>query len=193
MAINLNELEASGKRWEPPSADYPQGKFINGTGEGKRNGSYCKAEWANDIFGFFGALLSHAGIKPNGQGETAGKSQLYDAVVKIVDTFVSKAGIRYDKVQGLNEGEKSVARENIDAVSAATENETTEGTETKKAVTPASLKKLLDSTLVRTTAQSLTTTEMAQVRSNIDAVSDSALITALEELIVENGGTVPEG
>ena len=52
MAINLNELEASGKRWEPPSVDYPQGKFINGTGEGKRNGSYCKAEWANDIFGF---------------------------------------------------------------------------------------------------------------------------------------------
>ena len=29
MAINLNELEASGKRWEPPSEDFPMGKFID--------------------------------------------------------------------------------------------------------------------------------------------------------------------
>ena len=192
MAINLNELEASGKRWEPPSADYPQGKFINGTGEGKRNGSYCKAEWANDIFGFFGALLHNAGLSINGQVETARNSQLYTALVKIIDTLVSKTGVRYDKAQGLKYGEKSVARDNIDAVSAATDEETTAGSETKKAVTPASLKKMLDSTLVRTTAQTLTSTEMAQVRTNIDAVSDSALVTALEELIKENGGTVPK-
>lgn len=120
MAINLNELEASGKRWEPPSADYPQGKFINGTGEGKRNGSYCKAEWANDIFGFLGALLHNAGLAINGQAETARNSQLYNALVKIIDTLVSKAGVRYDKAQGLKDGEKSVARENINAADATT-------------------------------------------------------------------------
>ena len=90
MAINLNELEASGKRWEPPSADYPQGKFINGTGEGKRNGSYCKAEWANDIFGFLGALLYNAGMPINGQVETARNSQFYNALAKIIDASVSK-------------------------------------------------------------------------------------------------------
>lgn len=191
MAINLNELEASGKRWEPPSEDFPMGKFIDGTAEGKRNGSYCKAAWANNIFGFFGALLHNAGMTPDGQVDTARNSQLYNAVVKIIDTLVSKAGVRYDKAQGLKDGEKSVARDNIDAVSAATDEETTAGSETKKAVTPASLKKMLDSTLVRTTAQTLTSTEMAQVRTNIDAVSDSALVTALEELIKENGGTVP--
>lgn len=190
MAINLNELEASGKRWEPPSEDFPMGKFIDGSAAGKRDGSYCKAAWANNIFGFFGALLRNAEMTPDGQVDTAQKSQLFDAMKKIFEGLISKIGIRYDQSQGLSEGEKTVARENIDAVSAATENETTEGIETKKAVTPASLKKMLDSTLVRTTAQTLTSMEMAQVRSNIDAVSDSALSAALKELIKENGGDI---
>ena len=167
MAINLNKLEGSGKRWNPPSEDYPQGKFINGTGEGKRNGSYCKAEWANDIFGFLGALLHNAGLAINGQVETARNSQFYNALVKIIDTLVSKAGVRYDKAQDLKAGEKLVARENIGAVSAATDNETAEGSETKKAVTPSSLKKMLDSTLVRITAQVLTSEETLQVQKNI--------------------------
>lgn len=121
MAINLNELEASGKRWEPPSEDFPMGKFIDGTAEGKRNGSYCKAAWANNIFGFFGALLHNAGMTPDGQVDTARKSQLYSAVVKIIDTLVSKSGIRYDKAQDLNDGEKLVGRENIGAAAKTVE------------------------------------------------------------------------
>ena len=85
MAINLNELEASGKRWEPPSADYSQGKFINGSGQGKRDGSYCSAKWANDIFGFFGALFRNTGLKPNGIVETARNSQLFTALIMVIE------------------------------------------------------------------------------------------------------------
>ena len=119
MAINLNELEASGKRWEPPSEDFPMGKFIDGSA-GKRDGSYCKAAWANNIFGFFGALLHNAEMTPDGQVDTARKSQLFDAMKKIFEGLISKIGIRYDQSQGLSEGEKSVARENINAADATT-------------------------------------------------------------------------
>ena len=120
MAINLNELEASGKRWEPPSADYPQGKFIDGSGQGKRDGSYCSAKWANDIFGFFGALLHNAGISPNGIVETARNSQFYTALTKIFENMVTKIGVRYDVNQSLSEGEKTIARENIGAAESGT-------------------------------------------------------------------------
>lgn len=42
-----------------------------------------------------------------------------------------------------------------------------------------------------TEAQSLTTTNKTQARTNIDAQSASELTTALSELITEYGGTVP--
>ena len=64
MAIKLNELEPTKTRWQAPSDEYPQGKFINGTGKGKKDGSYAKAEWANEILGFFGALLKNGKVTP---------------------------------------------------------------------------------------------------------------------------------
>lgn len=115
MAINLQDIEASKTRWEAASADYPQGKFINGSGSGKRDGSYCHASWANDIFGFLGAILHNANVTPNGIVETARNSQIYTALISIVDSMISKIGVRYDKAQGLSEGEQTVARENIGA------------------------------------------------------------------------------
>ncbi len=119
MAIKLQEIEASGTRWEAASEDYPQGKFINGSGSGKRDGSYCHASWANDIFGFLGAILHNANVTPNGTVETARSSQIYTALVSVFDSMVSKIGVRYDKAQGLTTGEKTVARENIGAASTA--------------------------------------------------------------------------
>lgn len=119
MAINLQDIEASKTRWEGASSDYPQGKFINGSGSGKRDGSYCHASWANDIFGFLGAILHNANVTPNGIVETARNSQIYTALISIFDSMVSKIGVRYDKAQGLADGEKTVARENIGAASDA--------------------------------------------------------------------------
>lgn len=92
MAIKLNELEATGTRWNAASTDYPQGSFINGTGKGKRDGSYAKAEWANDIFGFHGAILKNGGQTPNGQVETANNSQVYNALKKIIKNDIDTLG-----------------------------------------------------------------------------------------------------
>lgn len=50
---------------------------------------------------------------------------------------------------------------------------------------------VIPDTVVKTSAQTLDTTKQAQARTNIDAVSDSELKTALSELITEYGGTVP--
>lgn len=92
MAVKLNELEATGTRWKAPSADYPQGSFINGTGQGKRDGSYAKAEWANDLFGAHAAILKNGGETPNGQVETANNSQVYSALKKIIRNDIDTLG-----------------------------------------------------------------------------------------------------
>lgn len=92
MAIKLNELEATGTRWNAASTDYPQGSFINGTGKGKRDGSYAKAEWANDIFGFHGAILKNGGQTPNGQVETANNSQVFSALKTIIKNDIDTLG-----------------------------------------------------------------------------------------------------
>lgn len=164
MAINLNELEASGKRWEPPSADYPQGKFIDGSGQGKRDGSYCSAKWANDIFGFFGALLHNAGISPNGIVETARNSQFYTALTKIFENMVTKIGVRYDVNQSLSEGEKTIARENIGAAESGTV------------------------TSLGTAVENLSGTVTSLDGAKLNSVE---LENALKELIQEYGGTGP--
>nr|DAI76093.1 MAG TPA: hypothetical protein [Caudoviricetes sp.] len=84
MSIILNKLETSGKRWGAPSAKYPQGTFINGSGKGMRDGSYAHADWANDLFGAIGAILSAGGQTPNGKVETAEDSQVLTAISEII-------------------------------------------------------------------------------------------------------------
>lgn len=92
MAVKLNELEATGTRWNAPSEDYPQGSFINGTGQGNRDGSYAKAEWANDLFGAHAAILKNGGETPNGKVETANNSQVFNALKKIIKTDIDTLG-----------------------------------------------------------------------------------------------------
>ena len=92
MAIKLNELEPTKTRWQAPSDEYPQGKFINGTGKGKKDGSYAKAEWANEIFGFFGALLKNGKVTPNGLVETAKNSQIFQALKAIIKSDIETLG-----------------------------------------------------------------------------------------------------
>lgn len=50
---------------------------------------------------------------------------------------------------------------------------------------------ILPDTALKTTAQTLSTTQKTQVQTNLDVQSASELTTALSELIVEYGGTVP--
>ncbi|MGL5728717.1 MAG: gp53-like domain-containing protein [Plesiomonas sp.] len=78
-------------RWDPTSAQYPQGKFKNRSSPTAKDGSFCEMDWANDWAGFFGAILKNAGITPNGSVDTATASQLYDA---LIGGIVKPAGLR---------------------------------------------------------------------------------------------------
>lgn len=67
-------------RFENPTTEQPQGAFKNRTSPTAEDGSYFEADWANDMSGFFGAILSNAGVSPNGSVDTASSSQVYDAL-----------------------------------------------------------------------------------------------------------------
>ena len=92
MARLLNKLESTGTRWNAPSEDYPQGSFKNGSGEGHRDGSYCKAEWINDIYGFLGAILKNGNVTPNGNTDTARNSQIYSALLNVIANNTEAVG-----------------------------------------------------------------------------------------------------
>lgn len=147
MSINLNALESTRTRWQAPSDDYPQGKFINGTGAGKRDGSFCKAEWANDIFGFLGAVLKAAGIEPNGKVETATDSQVFTALTQIITNAIEADSVLVNVPQELSGAQKEQVRQNIGAGTSslvlATEAETKDGTVSDKAVSPKNLNAVL--------------------------------------------------
>lgn len=89
MALNLQNKYPG--RFDPVSADYPQGKFKNRSSPTAQDGSYMERDWLNDWAGFFGALLSGAGVTPNGNVDTARASQLYDALESVVPTMVPTA------------------------------------------------------------------------------------------------------
>lgn len=78
MALNLQNKYPG--RFDPVSADYPQGKFKNRSSPTAQDGSYMERDWLNDWNAFFGALLNNANVAPNGTVDTATASQLYDAL-----------------------------------------------------------------------------------------------------------------
>lgn len=78
MALKRNERYPG--RFENPTTAQPQGAFKNRTSPTSQDGSYFEADWANDMGGFFGAILSNAGVSPNGSVDTASSSQVYDAL-----------------------------------------------------------------------------------------------------------------
>lgn len=82
MALDLQNKYPG--RFDPKSADYPQGKFKNRSSPTAQDGSYMERDWLNDWNGFFGALLSRAGMTPNGNVDTAQSSQLYDALKNVI-------------------------------------------------------------------------------------------------------------
>lgn len=71
-------------RFNPPSADYPQGSFKNRTTPTAKDGSYLEQDWANDKEGFFQSLLSAASVSANGNVDKVGASQYYSALVSVI-------------------------------------------------------------------------------------------------------------
>lgn len=84
MALKLNERYPG--RFENPSVEYPQGAFKNRSAPGVLDGSYLEKDWANDKEALFQSLISAAGIVPNGQVDTVGDSQYFDALVALIQS-----------------------------------------------------------------------------------------------------------
>lgn len=78
MALKRNERYPG--RFSNPTTDHPQGAFKNRTAPSAQDGSYLEQDWPNDWDGFFGRLLTLAGVSPNGSVDTALSSQYYDAL-----------------------------------------------------------------------------------------------------------------
>lgn len=207
MARLLNELEPTGTRWNAPSIDYPQGSFKNGSVAGARDGSYCKAEWINDIYGFLGALLRNGGITPNGQTDTARNSQMYTALLKVVENKAESVGgdlvaqasgtanaitATFDKPVSLTNGKRVIVRAkqaNTSATPTFAPNGLTAKTIVKGNNLPLDVGDILgegfwielvyDATYDKWVLQNPPT-------------SASETVTALENVIVGLGGTLPE-
>lgn len=90
MALKRNERYPG--RFSNPTTAQPQGAFKNRTAPGAQDGSYLEQDWANDWSGFFGRLLTVAGITPNGNVDTALSSQYYDALNTLLLTRQTKYG-----------------------------------------------------------------------------------------------------
>lgn len=66
------------------SADYPNGSAVNRTGPGLQDGTPLDQKWVNDFFGFSAAAIERVGGTANGSPETAGLSQILDAILGAV-------------------------------------------------------------------------------------------------------------
>lgn len=176
MSLFLNNLEPTRSRWNSPSEEFPQGSFKNGSGAGQRDGSYCKAEWANEIFGVFGAILHAAGIKPNGKVETALESQVFTALTQLITANIQNEALLVNLDQVLSEAQMRKIRETIGAgtssLEIASSEETIAGEDTTKAVTPKGLADTLE--------QKAVTPKKLDEKIKTKTVSPEALQTALD-------------
>lgn len=79
MALDLTSRYPG--RYGAKSSAYPQGSFENETALGNNDKSYFEQDWANDVFGFLGAILNDAGETPNNVIDTGTASQIFDALI----------------------------------------------------------------------------------------------------------------
>ena len=77
----------------PSSEGLPRGKFKNRTSPNSEDGSYLEETWANDDRAFPDTILLKAGVTPNGEEDSAGKSQVYDALMQIIRGMIDTSTI----------------------------------------------------------------------------------------------------
>lgn len=82
MAIHPSN-QFTGKIDTTDTTNYPLGKARNITTSGDGTGTPWVAPLVNDIFGLQQALLTHAGVTPNGAPDTAPLSQYLEALQKL--------------------------------------------------------------------------------------------------------------
>lgn len=81
MALQRDTLYAG--RFNTATTAHPQGAFKNRTTSTAQDGSYLEAQWLNDWDGFFGSLLSKAGLTPDGSVDAVGASQYFNALLTV--------------------------------------------------------------------------------------------------------------
>lgn len=199
MAINLQNLEATQSRWGAPSEDYPQGKFLNGTGAGKRDGSFCKAEWANDIFGFMGAILRAAKVSPNGEVETAVNSQIFTALTQLITSSIESEAVLANVDQDLSEAQKEQIRGNIGAgtssLTLASVDEAKAGTDETKAISPKALAEVLAIMAVTPETMQAAVDILTQKTNSLESekVSHTELETTLSSKFIASTTDLEDG
>lgn len=68
-------------RYEDPTQEQPQGAFKNRTTANGQDGSYLEQQWLNDWSALFSSLLQGGAMTANGQVDSVGASQYYDALL----------------------------------------------------------------------------------------------------------------
>jgi len=96
--MSLKRFEKYPGRFDGATSGHPQGAFKNRTSPTTFDGSYLERDWANDWDGFFGSLLTSAGITPNGNVDAVGASQYYDALLSITTPNVADYDALRDSV-----------------------------------------------------------------------------------------------
>lgn len=82
MAINPSDRWPG--RTEAPDADYPYGGAKDETSPDAFDGTPFERPFINDMWGFYQALLSQAGITPSGNPDTAQASQYLEALEEVI-------------------------------------------------------------------------------------------------------------
>lgn len=67
-----------------PTPEYPYGNARNQTVPGDRRGTPLERTWVSDLWGFFQAILTEAGITPSGTPDAANNSQYLSGLKKIL-------------------------------------------------------------------------------------------------------------
>lgn len=86
---------------DPPEPDYPWGKARNVITPGDYSGTPWEAAFVNDLFGFFQAILTEAGLTPSGISDTARDSQFLRGLSLMLGRIVDNiAALRaFDDIQ----------------------------------------------------------------------------------------------
>lgn len=90
MSLILSDRYA-GRAYEPTDGR-PRGSVKNRTAPDSADGTYLEADMANDERAFQDAILINAGVTPNGEVDTGLKSQVYDALMTLIQSRISTAG-----------------------------------------------------------------------------------------------------
>lgn len=92
MAIDIESAFPGRSNSGTPA--YPNGSFRNRSSETAEDGTYLRADWANDIFGFLSRLLDEASITPDGDPDTVLDSQYFTALESVIQAVVDSGDIQ---------------------------------------------------------------------------------------------------